>query len=326
MAKFMVVTRLLSLFTLWLLPFVVNSQEVPTALFPTGGVSERQVPSFKWTSVADAIDYQIRVLAPDITEAPGIGCGNFTTHPTEATIYFVEQGPEAQKSCPNGDQCVSSCATPADRFDPRSLCHPLRLLTACVPGSPFNPEGDTAVHSCEYKFSWGKEWKAPPPLPDASLYDAAWKPLRWIDLKRTSCTGRRYVWQWSVRAVFRSGERDLRFGDWSKLTDFWFDANASLPQATPPTPSSPHPVDFVNQSGMVLYVYYFVQNARMADCKDYGYAGEIPPKNKRHFVIPTNKVIHFVFQKSKGACRLDTISTTKEVRGGDPAPEAIAIP
>lgn len=320
------VNRFLSCCTLLLLPILVSAQSVPAPLFPTGGVSERQVPSFKWTSVADAIDYQIRVTVPDTSEAPGVGCGNFTTHPAEATIYFVEQGPEAQKSCPKGDQCISWCATPADRFDPRSLCHPLRLLTACVPGSPFNPEEAAAAHFCEYEFGWGKEWKAPPSLPDASLYDTARKPLRWIDSKKTSCTGKRYVWQWSVRAVFKFGEGDLRFGEWSKPTEFWFDANAGAPQAPQPNPGSPHPVDFVNQSGMVLYVYYFLWSGGMVDCKDYVYAGEIPAQDKKHFVIPTNQVVHFVFQKSKNACRRNTIPTTKEVRGGDPAPEAIAIP
>jgi hypothetical protein len=327
MPNVIVVLRLLACLALWLVPLVARAQSPPTPLFPVGTVSERQVPSFKWTPIVDATDYQIRVFAPDTREAPGVQCGNVTTHPAEATIYFVEQGPEAGKSCPQGERCISSCATPADRFDPRSVCHPLRLLTACVPGTPFHPEGTVPAQFCEYKFSLGKEWKAPSPIPDRDRYDAARKPLTWPDSKKSSCAGKPYVWQWSVRAVFKSGERDLSFGEWSKPTEFWFDASVGAPEAPPPiNPGSPHPVDFVNQSGMVLYVYYFLRSPETVDCKSHGYAGEIPPRDKRHFVIPANHVVQFVFQKSKDACRLDTVLTSKEVRGGDPAPEAIAIP
>jgi uncharacterized membrane protein len=54
--------------------------------------------------------------------------------------------------------------------------------------------------------------------------------------------------------------------------------NSSQPGVSRPvTPGSPHPVTFVNQSGITLYVYYFIRAGGRVDCKDYSFAGSMSP-------------------------------------------------
>jgi uncharacterized membrane protein len=99
--------------------------------------------------------------------------------------------------------------------------------------------------------------------------------------------------------------------------------------SAPPTPApvqsqgAPHPVTFVNQSGMILYVYHFVGRV---DCQNFTYAGSMTPQSNATITIPAGYTTHFVFQKAKDPCPVSTIRWEVSVSGGNPNPQNIGVP
>jgi uncharacterized membrane protein len=92
------------------------------------------------------------------------------------------------------------------------------------------------------------------------------------------------------------------------------------PQPSPPPPahsaptSSARPVTFVNQSGMTLYIYYFLAGGTV-DCRNYTYGGVLADQN-RSFTIPAGRTAHFVFQKEQAPCPVSTIRSEWNTTGG----------
>ena len=140
-----------------------------------------------------------------------------------------------------------------------------------------------------------------------------------------------YIWHWSITAAKGLDRKTNTFKEQSaespQLAYSW-DESAKTPPSWPaPPPKQPqdHPVTFVNQSGMSLYLYYFIRVGGTVDCKDYANGGSMPPQSSKNFTIPAKQVGHFVFQKAQDPCPLSTILTTRDVRGGNGKPETIAI-
>jgi hypothetical protein len=89
------------------------------------------------------------------------------------------------------------------------------------------------------------------------------------------------------------------------------------------TPGAPHPVTFINQSGMSLYVYNFIGNV---DCRNYTFGGRMTPQSAASFTIPAGYTAHFVFQKAADPCPLSTIRWEVNVSGGNPNSQTISVP
>jgi uncharacterized membrane protein len=99
----------------------------------------------------------------------------------------------------------------------------------------------------------------------------------------------------------------------------------------PPTPpavggsGSPHPIAFTNQSGMVLYIYYFVSKGGTVDCRNYSNGGNMPPQGRAAFTVPAGYTAHFVFQKSPDPCPVSTIRSEVNIPGGNPNPQTMSV-
>jgi hypothetical protein len=88
-------------------------------------------------------------------------------------------------------------------------------------------------------------------------------------------------------------------------------------------PGAPHPVIFINQSGMILYLYHHVGRA---DCRNYTYGGSMNPQATATITIPAGYTAHFVFQKAQDPCPVSTIHWEVNIPGGDPNSQTISVP
>jgi hypothetical protein len=143
-----------------------------------------------------------------------------------------------------------------------------------------------------------------------------------------------YVWSWSVQAARGLDKNTHTFADVSaespKLSFTW-DEHAQPPTPTPakpkPAPSQDHPVTFINQSGMTLFLYYFIRPmGATVDCHQFAEGGTLSNgATSRQFVIPAKQFGRFIFQKSADGCTFDQNFTSRDVPGGNPKPETIVI-
>ena len=267
--------------------------QVPTPIYPVGAIADRDAPTFRWSAVPDAIDYQVRFQSPETGEHPPVPphskCPDFTAHPALDFVYFVAQTNNTTSlQLPAGSKGAAWCALPgAKNTLGWPACHPLRTFTGCVPGSLSLPTSESASGKvCQYQFEWNPNPKVRQvpvfPHPDWGQQ----RPIYWIT-RRTNCAGEPFVYKWSIRAVFQDGEDALRYGKWSPFAEFWYDPTGALlnpapvpPSPPPPNPGKPHPVTFVNASGKTLYIFYDIGTGGSVYCKKYTNAGRFDPGTK----------------------------------------------
>jgi len=100
-----------------------------------------------------------------------------------------------------------------------------------------------------------------------------------------------------------------------------YSSNSS--SGTQPSSSSPHPVTFINQSGITLYIYY---HTGTTDCRNYTFGGTFPPQGAANFTVPAGYSEAFIFQKGQDPCPLSTIHWQTVLSGGNPNRQNIGVP
>lgn len=317
--------------TIGILSISLKAQEVPTPIYPNGGVLDQDVPTYRWSAVPGAIDYQIRVQSPNTSEKPGVYCGDYTGHPQQDRTYFVPQSRDQKLwEVPAGSFPVQNCAVyGALNTLNWYTCHPLRTQTSCVPGSKSLPGSAPPGKACQYQFEYGPQRKKPvyahPDWGDVT-------PLSWIS-RRENCAHQPFMYKWSVRAVFRNGQDGLRYGPWSDFASFWYSPNgASLsagqpsPPAPTPKPQQPRSVTFINNSGKTLYIFYSIRTTASVDCHQYSKGGVIEIGSERSFQIPPPNLGIFLFERVNNACSFgDTEYQSPAIQGADPTPLRIVV-
>jgi hypothetical protein len=272
--------------------------DTPTPISPKDGSPKS--PVYEWTVVPGADYYIIVTWKVDDPACTG-GDSGFTLAPGNPYYYLFP----ANRLC-DDKTCVV-------QRDPRSQS-----------AAYWNPKTHTS-----------SQWTKPFPGGFANIHPHSYDLSEISRARGCGSSGQHngplHVWRWSILAAKTWNPGTDSFTEISVESDqlaYWLDETIKTPPDTPKQPSNlpqDHPVAFVNQSGMTLYLYYFIRVGGMVDCKDYSNSGAMPSQATKNFVIPAKQVGHFVFQKAQDACPLSTILTYRDVRGGNPAPETIAI-
>ena len=320
------------------------SDTIPTPIWPIGAISNKEPPAYKWTSVPGAVDYQIRIHRPIYHQDLPVRvypqgkypkCAQTPPDtPSQDFTYFVDT-PEERAECPppshnrppnaNGRACVTPhlCTTPntADNFSFQNSCHPLRTLTGCVSGAPVISGLDNNPQICSYSWAGFTGFPNPPPLPPSNAIPRP--TIEWVHTT-PACNGAPWTYAWAVRAIFKTDDgKATRFGEWSGFVDFHYDENAGRsppPPPAPPTPAKDHPVTFINDTKMGLYVY-----SGTGDCTGWSDLGLLPSAGKLETVVPARKTQLFTFQKDHEACTHSMQYTQRSASGGSATREFIHV-
>jgi len=248
-----------------------SAGSVPRPIWPVGGISDAHYPEFRWTPVENAFGYQIRFVTPSFDQGrPPIktkmpDCYHNTGVWPSDGIWWVHSTAEIQECRASGGSdipgngpkgCVRSCGISERDPNYRRQCLPLHALTGCEPVAALNgPEITGSPAVCAYNFS-ARGFPSPPPPPAGQ---PAHPYLRWIT-GRKKCNGEPFRYKWAVRAIFLGADGREQFGKWSGFVEFYYEEHAGKPVPLPrplPPPMKNTPVQFLNRSGMKLYLYYF---------------------------------------------------------------------
>jgi hypothetical protein len=103
-------------------------------------------------------------------------------------------------------------------------------------------------------------------------------------------------------------------------------------QPCPGTPGQPqqldpHPVTYVNKSGITLYIYYAIYAGGTFDCLNLGYDGTLSDGQQKTYVIPIRKVGWFKFQENTdgAGCPISNNKFESHAFGGSSVEETVYI-
>jgi uncharacterized membrane protein len=99
-----------------------------------------------------------------------------------------------------------------------------------------------------------------------------------------------------------------------------------VPQPSPSPTRPAHPVTFVNQSGMNLYLYYAIGFGGTVDCRNYAVGGMQSPQGQWNITIPADASGHFVFQRQQNPCPVSTIHWEVNLYSGNPNRQTVSVP
>jgi len=320
-------------------PFYALGQlGVPIGEKPSG--PEPTWTEYRWTTVPGAEYYMLRLWVKDqricsSAEQPAANSGESRYNPYVSVFPALLCNEE---ECGIRQDSLRGIMVPTTKNIPmwfptsdKVSWNAARAEVSRTAGQAHGQPGHSApgfIPVLHYSRNCSEKFVPPPPARCGNRDDKNHGICEWGSPRN----GPLIEWKWTIQAL----------AGWDSTTETWAKKGAQSspvmytlaenvpPQPPPkpaPPPKSPHPITFLNNSGIPLYIYYkMVPAGSRVDCHYYDGGEQMGTGQlSQQFTVPGNLVGYFVFQKAAKPCDFDVQYTTRQIPGGVSNPETVSI-